>query len=351
MREAGASAGGGPATGTHGGGTTHMRHNDHDHTVLCEAGRAAYARALTEGRVPRAEAARAACLVDAGLLYGDPDDPSSLLPATPLLALPRLLGDIEESIARHRGRAARLAGAFEPFLRLGGGAEPGAAVGSTAPHVTVLQGVTRIRRAVWQALADASHEVIGIEPGDPGQDRLLPHDGAWRMAQFAARGGRTRTLSRPHPAHEALPAAAHPDRPTAAREVRTLDELPPCLLVFDRDVAFVPAAEDGRTVFELRSPALIAYVATAFDILWRLASPVYREATPCPPDQAVGPVQRAIASLLTEGLTDAEIAGRLDMNVRTVRVHIAKIAAALGSGSRTQLGFLIGRSGLLDRQR
>jgi DNA-binding NarL/FixJ family response regulator len=68
---------------------------------------------------------------------------------------------------------------------------------------------------------------------------------------------------------------------------------------------------------------------------------------------ARGPVtarQRAIAVLLVEGHTDAVIADRLGMNVRTARVHIAKLAATLGSESRAQLGYLIGRSGILDQE-
>nr|WP_286168988.1 helix-turn-helix transcriptional regulator [Actinospica acidiphila] len=59
--------------------------------------------------------------------------------------------------------------------------------------------------------------------------------------------------------------------------------------------------------------------------------------------------QRAIARLLVEGHTDAVIADRLGMNIRTARVHIAKLAATLGSQSRAQLGYLIGQSGILDR--
>ncbi|CAM5491106.1 Helix-turn-helix transcriptional regulator OS=Streptomyces tendae OX=1932 GN=GUR47_19975 PE=4 SV=1 [Streptomyces tendae] len=35
------------------------------------------------------------------------------------------------------------------------------------------------------------------------------------------------------------------------------------------------------------------------------------------------------------------------MNVRTARVHIAKLAATLGSESRAQLGYLIAESGIL----
>jgi hypothetical protein len=38
------------------------------------------------------------------------------------------------------------------------------------------------------------------------------------------------------------------------------------------------------------------------------------------------------------------------MNMRTARVHIAKLAATLGSDSRAQLGYLIARSGILDQE-
>ncbi len=38
------------------------------------------------------------------------------------------------------------------------------------------------------------------------------------------------------------------------------------------------------------------------------------------------------------------------MNVRTCRAHIAKLATALGSGSRAQLGYLIAESGILKQE-
>ncbi|CAL2067531.1 protein of unknown function [Streptomyces murinus] len=43
------------------------------------------------------------------------------------------------------------------------------------------------------------------------------------------------------------------------------------------------------------------------------------------------------------------IADRLGMNVRTVRLHVAKLSAALGSVGRAQLGHFIGRSEILRR--
>ncbi|MBO4257054.1 helix-turn-helix domain-containing protein, partial [Streptomyces griseorubiginosus] len=71
---------------------------------------------------------------------------------------------------------------------------------------------------------------------------------------------------------------------------------------------------------------------------------------PEPAPDGITPRQRAIATLLVEGHTDAVIADRLGLNIRTARVHIAKLAATLGSDSRAQLGYLIARSGILDRE-
>lgn len=78
---------------------------------------------------------------------------------------------------------------------------------------------------------------------------------------------------------------------------------------------------------------------------------MHPKAAPQPSHEGIAPRQRAIAALLVEGHTDAVIAGRLGMNIRTARVHIAKLAATPGSQSRAQLGYLIGQSGILDRER
>jgi DNA-binding NarL/FixJ family response regulator len=75
---------------------------------------------------------------------------------------------------------------------------------------------------------------------------------------------------------------------------------------------------------------------------------MFPETVTQPTLNGVTPRQRAIAALLVEGHTDAVIADRLGMNVRTARVHIAKLAATLGSESRAQLGYLIGRSGIVE---
>jgi DNA-binding NarL/FixJ family response regulator len=131
-------------------------------------------------------------------------------------------------------------------------------------------------------------------------------------------------------------------------EIRTLEELVERMLIFDRTVAFIPAQDDRQIALELRHPGLVAYLANVFEHLWRRATPLIEPVAYGPTPEGISGVQRTIAKLLVEGYVDEAIARRLGMNVRTCRAHIAKLAAALGSGSRAQLGYLIAQSNILD---
>jgi len=89
---------------------------------------------------------------------------------------------------------------------------------------------------------------------------------------------------------------------------------------------------------------------------------MHPQAVPPPAPGGITPRQRAIAALLVEGHTDAVIADRLGMDVRTARVPptlgftraggapTAKLAATPGSERRARLGCLIGQSGIPDRE-
>ncbi len=79
------------------------------------------------------------------------------------------------------------------------------------------------------------------------------------------------------PVHARGPARAGPAQLPElmgdAVEARTLDEVIDHLILFDRTVAFIPANTDRTMALELRHPALIAYLVTVFERLWRLAHP------------------------------------------------------------------------------
>lgn len=304
-----------------------------------------YARALHEGHVTTPAAAEAPHLLRLGLLHPAFDDPDRLEPVAPHIALHRLLRASADRVAEERRREERLVEALEPLLR---------AVGTETPTTSLLtlhSVKERIGRVIDESMTNAT-ELLSIQPYSSyiNPDPAL-HEPALRRDQaLLDRGGRIRALYQ-HTLRHAPPLAARYERLTGDVEARSLDEITERLVVVDREVAFIPANTDRSSALEVRHPALVGFLATIFDRLWRLATPMYPRAVRQPTLNGVTPRQRAIAALLVEGHTDAVVADRLGMNVRTAREHIAKLAATLGSGSRAQLGFLIARSGILDRGR
>ncbi|MFJ9904390.1 LuxR C-terminal-related transcriptional regulator [Streptomyces sp. NPDC101152] len=316
----------------------------HGPEELCEPGRELYGRALREGQVSGTEAEAAPCLVDFGLLRPAATDPGRLEPVAPAVALHRLLSDSADRVADERRRERRLTETFEPLLRTGGGTTP-----ADPPTLAFLAGVDRINEAITAAMADASRELLAIQPYDGRNPAGRLARSLERDQAFLDRGGRIRTLYQ-HTQRHSPAVTARYEQLRGDAEARTLDQVPERLVVIDHAVAFVPANKARTLALEIRHPVLIGHFAVTFDRLWHLATPMHPRAVPEPAPEGITPRQRAVATLLVEGHTDAVIAERLGMNVRTARVHIAKLAATLGSESRAQLGYLIARSGILDRE-
>ncbi|MFD4598281.1 helix-turn-helix transcriptional regulator [Streptomyces sp. NPDC058464] len=326
---------------------THPAHPDHGVEELCAAGEKVYGRALSDGYVPAEDAAEAPCLTDFGLLHPALDDLDRLEPVPPAAALHRLLRSSAARIADERRREERLLEQFEPLLRAG---DPG--TGGDTPTLRLHSGTRPINQAITDAMAEAGREVLCIQShtGLTGpRARSAVAAARDRDQAILDRGARIRALYQ-HTLRHVPAVYGGFERLRGDVEVRGLDETPDRLIVIDQAVAFLPAAADGSLALEARHPALIRYFATTFDRLWRLATPLYPTLEHRPTVNGITPRQQAIAALLVEGHTDAVIAERLGMNIRTARVHIAKLATTLGSDSRAQLGYLIGRSGILDQE-
>ncbi|MBD0838665.1 helix-turn-helix transcriptional regulator [Streptomyces sp. TRM68416] len=312
----------------------------HPAEEVCAAGLELYTRALRDGRVRQAEGDLVPCVLDRGLLRPILESPGWLRPVAPAVMLPRLLGAIEEQVAEHRRHETWLAEAFQPLLTMG--------VRRDLADISLVQGKERINETIGDTMRRATAELLVIQPGGKRPHSALGKALA-REQDMLARGCRMRTLYQHTTRHD--PAVlAHYELLKGDVEVRTLDEVPERLIVIDRTVAFVPANPDRSLAVEVRHQPLVTYLATTFDRLWHLATPMYPEAVQQPTLNGITPRQRAIARLLVEGHTDAVIADRLGMNVRTARVHIAKLAATLGSESRAQLGYLIAESGILRQE-
>ncbi|MGX2996218.1 LuxR C-terminal-related transcriptional regulator [Streptomyces sp. JNUCC 64] len=321
----------------------------HAHGVdrLCEEGERVYRQALDAGRVGRAAVGGAPCLLELGLLHPDPDDTEWLVPESPGGVLARLSRSLRDELAQGQARAAAMARLAERYACLapegfagitGAGAAPG------VPGLRVLESKPRIREAIAEASDGCAVEHLAVQPGGVRRENVLK-DALPLALDMAARGVRMRTLYT-HSARHGQGLYEYVERVGGAAEVRTLDEVPERMLIFDRKVAFVPATEDRTVALELRHPGLVEFLAIVFERFWRLAHPLVE---PLPVRAGVEGITRrewAIAALLAEGHTDAEIATRLGINVRTARHHIRKLAEELGAASRAQLGVRIAQAGL-----
>ncbi|MER5529395.1 helix-turn-helix transcriptional regulator [Streptomyces sp. NPDC002677] len=325
-----------------------MTHCEHGVEELCPAGTKLYARALRVGHIRAEDAVDAPCLTDFGLLHPALVAPDRLEPVPPTAVLHRLLRASAARVADARRREEQLVARFEALVE---GAVP-EVTGTDTPTLRLHSGTRPVNQAISDAMAEASREVLGIQShaGLTGaRGRSAAAAARDRDQAVLDRGARIRALYQ-HTLRHVPAVFGGFERLRGDIEVRGLDELPDRLFVIDRTVAFLPASDDGSLALEVRHPALIAYFVTAFDRLWRLATPIYPDLERRPTVNGITPRQQAIAALLVEGHTDAAIAERLGMNIRTARVHIAKLATTLGSDSRAQLGYLIGRSGILDQE-
>ncbi|MEV6593590.1 helix-turn-helix transcriptional regulator [Streptomyces acidicola] len=314
----------------------------HAATELCEEGGRLYANALRMGRIARADVEPAPCLMELALLHPDPDDANWLRPVPPSVALAQRLNAIEREISERRRMSIELADVFEPFMALS------AQVTASTHSITVLEGLDRINAALDLAIAQCRHEMLTVQPSARHPERRLV-EGLERDKPLIERGVRIRTLYQ-HTARYSPERLAYVDQFADGKaEYRTIDELVERLIICDEAVAFIPIRDDRQVALELRHPGLVRYLIKVFEFMWGRAVPLSAGAPYETAPDGITEIQHSIAKLLVEGHVDEAIARRLGMNVRTCRAHIAKLATALGSGSRAQLGYLIAQSGILEQ--
>lgn len=207
----------------------------------------------------------------------------------------------------------------------------------------MLDGLARIQAAMDEATQACTTEVLTVQPGGIRREAELS-EGLHRAMALRGRGVRMRDLYT-HVARHGHGLLSYLELMGDAVEARTLDEVIERLILFDRTVAFIPANSERTMALELRHPALVEYLGTVFERLWRLAIPL----TAPLPDTGIEGIshrEQSIAALLAEGHQDAVIAERLGISVRTCRAHIARLSETLGAASRTQLGVRIAQAGL-----
>ncbi|MGP3952339.1 hypothetical protein [Streptomyces sp. 7N604] len=221
----------------------------------------------------------------------------------------------------------------------------GTSGGALVEHV----GLRNINESIRAAAQECRSEVLTCQPGG-GRPQEVLEESLPATSSMLARGVRMHTIYQ-HTAR-ASPATQEFVRTVQRQgaEVRTLDESFDRLIIFDREVAFIPGrpGRAGRsTAVEIRSPAVVAFLADLFDRAWLRALPFTPPTRGPRTSEISNDLGLAILRHVVAGDTDAVTAQQLGISVRRCQQYISQISARLGSRSRAQLGYLAAVSGLL----
>ncbi|WP_188307431.1 helix-turn-helix transcriptional regulator [Streptomyces sp. CBMA123] len=211
------------------------------------------------------------------------------------------------------------------------GSVPVASVPAGAVDATRLDGFAAIRRRVAELLAGCEEEFLSAQPGPRPAELLQVTLG--QDLSLLRRGCTMRTLYQPATLDD--PAVLHQIglRSRQGAQTRVLAEPYERMLVFDRSVAVIPAAEDRDCVAVLTDPATVAHLVAHFDRDWARATPADRHlGVPHPTTVRIG-------RLLARGLTQRAVATRLGLSERTVAAHLARLRDRYGAQTLFHLGW------------
>jgi DNA-binding CsgD family transcriptional regulator len=212
------------------------------------------------------------------------------------------------------------------------------------PSVRALDDTADMVGSLHVAFGRCQGEVVSVRSRRIKWDDSLEAELARDIATLQ-RGVRVRVLYQ-HAARADLATRSYIRRIAAAgAEIRTTDQMPRPYMVFDHGTAFI---SDGSGALEVSNAALAKLLGDVFDSLWRVALP-YR-AKEAGYQDAAAEMQKTIARLLAEGLTDEVIARQLGISPRSCRRHIAALMKHLHSVSRFQAGTVAARTGLVCDQ-
>ncbi|MCB5179014.1 helix-turn-helix transcriptional regulator [Streptomyces antimicrobicus] len=280
-------------------------------------------------------------LLAAQLLHLSPTDPSVAFAVAPETAASRQAAPLEERIREHQREISRIREDLDRFaphyLRRR----------STGEALEVIHHLEDVRSALNKASENCRFEVLSSQPGGGSRYPAAMQEAIRRDEVMLRRGISMRCLYH-HTARFNGPSQAYAMAISAlGAEYRTAHELFGRLIVFDRELAFIPVRDGSWGAVVIREPSTVAYLVDVFEQAWDHATPFQS-----PNGQDLAEVAReiheTIIRLLAAGLKDEAIARRLGMSLRTARRHIADIMEELGAGSRFQAGVAAATRGLLN---
>jgi len=225
--------------------------------------------------------------------------------------------------------------------------------GRAGEMVELVTGGDALESLNTQLLMGAQREILAFSPPPLN----VPDDGFTKMKLGVLRRGvKIRVIYTPDalelPGMVGFIEAVRHD----GEETRVAPELPMWLLIVDRQVAFLPAFDDGVDIDHdhvlVRPSALLSALIALFERVWTQSVPFEPTRAGTQSETAGDPVdfsadESRVLALLGAGLQDAAIAHQLTMGHRTVQRHVRHIMEVLDTRTRFQTGIEAHRRGLV----
>ncbi|MEV6394697.1 helix-turn-helix transcriptional regulator [Streptomyces sp. NPDC051907] len=282
-------------------------------------------------------------LVRAHLVHASPEDRSELFAMAPETAAARLAAPVETLIREQQQSLAGIRKELDRFIPYYHRRR------STAQTLEVLENVHDVRTALNRASDGCHKEVLSSQPGGGARVPEAMQEALTRDQAMLERGIELRTLYH-HTARFNGPSQAYVAAAAAlGGQYRTAHELFGRLIVFDRELAFIPVQDGSWGAVAIREPSTVGYLCELFEQTWDRATPFANACTEGL-EKVSREIHETIVRLLAAGLKDEAIARRLGMSLRTARRHIADIMEQLGATSRFQAGVQAHARGLLAEE-
>jgi hypothetical protein len=214
--------------------------------------------------------------------------------------------------------------------------------------VDVVEDVEMVRELLVDHARHAEKEICIAHPGggmdEAGIDRSLALDIPMLQRGISMRSVLQHSTRRHRPTWRYVEEVSR-----LGADVRTVPIVPRRLIIFDREVAFIPTegGSDAKGAVIVREPATLESLLAFFDLVWRGGKPfLIGEANDLA--EIEHDVHMAIIRQMAAGAKDELIAHRMGISLRTCRRYIATIINALGARSRFQAGILTQQRGLLE---
>lgn len=273
-------------------------------------------------------------LADLTLLRPSFDTPGQLRPVSPEVGLQLLLqrqrAQVVELQHRLNQSQAAVSELITEYRAVG---RPG-----LAGHTELLDGVDAVHSRLEELVQKATSECLSFMPGGGQSAQSLA--ASKPLDELMLRRGTTvLTVYLDSVRNDSATLAYAQWLAASGGAVRATPTLPLRMVLFDRQVALVPLDPEHtrRGALQLTGSGIITALTTLFDQVWKGAVPIGEE-LPHNENEELTNQERALLSLLAQGLTDEVAARRLGISLRTTRRMMAGIMERLGAHSRFQAG-------------